>query len=83
MCFELFLTLPGCPFQVIMLERMNEDFSLVQPRGVGWRVAGFPPPLVLSKIPLRFAPDVTWPTILDQEDAPQFLVVLVKELQFG
>src|SRR6266542_1561297 len=31
MCLELLLTLPGCPFQVVVLERVNEDFRLVQP----------------------------------------------------
>src|SRR5512135_2363842 len=46
MRLELLLTLPGRPFQVIVLERMDEDFRLVQPRRVapqGTVVMPWPP----------------------------------------
>ena len=53
MRLELLLALPGRPFQVIVLERMDEDFRLVQPGGIGGRIPGFPPALTLSEIRSR------------------------------
>src|SRR5512135_2163337 len=69
MRLELLLILPGRPFQVIVLERMDEDFRLVQPRRIGGRIPGPPPALTPSEILSRVACDVTRPTVLDQEDA--------------
>src|SRR2546426_4141343 len=69
MGLELLRTLPGLPFQVIMLERMDKDFRLVQPRRIGGRVPRFPPGLPPGKVPLRAAGYVARPAILDQEDA--------------
>src|SRR6476646_3919715 len=53
MGLELLLALPGCPFQVIVLERMDEDFGLVQPRGVGGRIPRLPPTATVGKITSR------------------------------
>src|SRR3954447_6223368 len=69
MRLELLLTRPGRPFQVIVLERMDEDFRLVQPRRVGGRIPGSPPALIPSEIRSRVAGYVTGPAVLDQEDA--------------
>jgi hypothetical protein len=69
MSLELLLTLPGRPFQVIVLERMDEDFRLVQPRRIGGRIPGSPPALTPIEILARVACYVTWPAVLDQEDA--------------
>jgi len=49
MGLKLYLALPRRPFQVIMLERMDEDFRLVQPRGIGGRVPRFPPARLSAK----------------------------------
>src|SRR5208337_1007353 len=46
---ELLLALPRGPLQIIVLERMDEDFRLIQPRGVRWRIARLPPPLTPGK----------------------------------
>ena len=35
---QLLLALPRGPLQIIVLERMDEDFRLIQPRGVRWRM---------------------------------------------
>src|SRR4051812_9157416 len=69
MRLELLLTLPGHPFQVIMLERMDENFRLVQPRRIGGRIPGSPPALTPGKILSRVACYVTCPAVLDQENA--------------
>ena len=61
MGLELLLALPGCPFQVIVLERVDEDFRLVQPRGVGGRMPRSPPALTPSEILSRAACYVTRP----------------------
>src|SRR6266567_1489293 len=68
MGLELFLALPRSPFQVIMLERMDEDFRLVQPGGVGWRIPRSPPATTFGEIASRAACYVTGPAVLDQED---------------
>src|SRR5439155_7767160 len=68
MGLELLLALPGCPFQVIVLERMDEDFRLVQPRGVGWRIPRPPPATTFGEIASRAGGDVARPAVLDQED---------------
>src|SRR5215204_5401587 len=64
---ELVLALPGRPFQVIVLESVDEDFCLLQPRGIGRRITRRPPPLTTGKVRLRAARYVTCPSILDQE----------------
>ena len=68
MGLELFLALPGHPFQIIMLEDVDEDFRLVQPRGIGGRIAWLPPSLTLGEISLRTGRYVAGSTVLDQED---------------
>src|SRR6266545_2918247 len=68
MSLELFLALPRRPFPVIMLERMDEDFCLVQPRGVGGRIPRFPPAITFGEIASRAGGSVTGPAVLDQED---------------
>ncbi len=68
-CLEFLLILPGRPLQVIVLERMNEDFCLVQPRGIGRRKARLPPALAASEVPPRVTRYVTRPAVLDQENA--------------
>ncbi len=73
---ELLLRLPRGTFQVIVLERMNEDFRLIQPRRVGGRVTRLPPAVASGKVCLRRRRYVARPAILDQEDTPQLLVVL-------
>src|SRR3954471_16138758 len=50
MRLELLLTLPGRPFQVIVLERMDENLRLVQPRRIGGRIPGSPPAPTPSEI---------------------------------
>src|SRR5437762_11704799 len=69
MGLELLLALPRRPLQVIMLERMDEDFRLVQPRRIGGRIPRFPPGLTPGKVPLRAAGYVARPAILDQDAA--------------
>src|ERR1700688_1313583 len=69
MGLELFLALPGCPFQVIMLERMDEDFCLVKPRGVGWRIPRLPPAATFGEIASRAGGYVARPAVLNQEDS--------------
>lgn len=65
-----------------MLECMDEDFRLIQPRGVGRCVARLPPPIASGEVRLRRPRYVARSAILDQKDAPQFLVVLAKKFQF-
>src|ERR1700737_1516837 len=67
MGLELVLALPGRPFQVVVLERMDEDFGLVQPRGIGRRIPRLPPTLTTGEVRLRVARYVTRPSVLDQE----------------
>ena len=62
---------------------MDEDFRLVQPRGIGGRIARLPPALTPGEVRLRVRRYVTGPAILDQEDTLQLLVLLVKQFQFG
>src|SRR4051812_24482834 len=69
MRLELLLTLPGRPFQIVVLERMNEDFRLVQPGRIGGRIPGSPPALTPSEIRSHATCNVTWTAVLDQEDA--------------
>jgi hypothetical protein len=52
---ELILALPGPPIQVIVLERVDQDLRLVQPGGVGGRIAGPPPAVAPGEVPLRSA----------------------------
>src|SRR5581483_12343358 len=68
MGLELFLALPGRSFKIIVLERMNQDFCLVQPRGVGRRIPRFPPASTFGEIASGAAGCVARPTVLDQED---------------
>ena len=58
MGLELLLVLPGRPFQVIVLEGVDEDFRLVQPGGIGRRIPRPPPALTLGEVPLRLP--ATW-----------------------
>src|SRR5262249_53011587 len=83
MRLEFLLTRPGPWLQVIVFERMNQDLRLVEPRGVGRRIARSPPPVTPGKVALGCGGDVARPAILDQEDSSQLLVVLVVEFQFG
>src|SRR5438067_3946879 len=73
MGLELLLALPRRPFQVIVLERMDQDFRLIQPRRIGGRVPRSPPVLTPGKVRLRTPGYVTRPAILDQEDSSQLL----------
>src|SRR5262245_50771176 len=66
---ELVLTLPGLSFQVVVLERMDEDLRLVQPGSIGGRIPGSPPALIAREILSRVACNVTRSAVLDQEDA--------------
>ena len=66
---ELVLTLPGRSFQVVVLERMDEDLRLVQPGSIGRRIPGSPPALAPGEILSRVACDVARSAVLDQEDA--------------
>src|SRR5208337_4904369 len=61
---------------------MDQDFRLVQPRCIGWRIARLPPSPTLGEVTLRASRYVTGPAILDQEDAVQLLVLPVKQFQF-
>src|SRR6266566_4733900 len=79
---ELLFGLPRGPLQGIVLERVDEDFRLVQPRGVGRRIARLPPPVTLGEVPLGCPCDVACATILDQENALQLLVMLAIQFQF-
>ena len=58
---------------------MDEDFRLVQPRRISGRIPRSPPALTPGKVSLRTARYVAWPSILNQEDAFQFLVLLAKQ----
>src|ERR1700733_16270165 len=69
MSLELFLTFPRPSFQVIVFERMDKDFRLVQPRRIRRCIPRPPPPVTLSKVILRDTCCVARPSILDQEDA--------------
>src|SRR4051812_42460385 len=69
MRLELLPTLPRSPFQVIVLKRVDEDFRLVQPRRIGGRIPRSPPALTPGEISSRAACNMTWPAVLDQEDA--------------
>ena len=69
MGLELLLALPRRSFQVIMLERMDEDFRLVQPGGVGRRVPRSPPATTVGEVPPGITRNVARPAILDQKDA--------------
>src|SRR2546428_335610 len=71
MRLELLLALPGRPFQIIVFERMDEDFRLVQPRRIGGRIAGPPPAPASGEITACAACDVTGAAVLDQEDTAQ------------
>src|SRR5262245_3459764 len=53
MGLELLLALPRRPLQVIVLERVDEDFRLVQPRGVGRRIPRSPPAPTFGEIASR------------------------------
>src|SRR3954468_2688938 len=64
---ELLLAPPGRPLQVIVLERVDQDLPLVQPGGVGGRIAGSPPTSALGEVPLRTAPRKARSPVLDQE----------------
>src|SRR5687768_3187809 len=66
---ELVLTLPGRSFQVVVLERVDEDLRRVQPGSIGRRIPGSPPALAPSEILSRVACDVARSAVLDQEDA--------------
>src|SRR5258708_4229611 len=68
MGLELLLILPGRTLQVIMRERMDEDFRLVQPGGVGRRVPRSPPATTVGEVPPGITRNVARPAILDQED---------------
>src|SRR3954447_235890 len=59
MRLELLLTRPGRPLQVIVLERMDKDLRLVQPRRIGGRIPRSPPALTLSEVPSRATRNVT------------------------
>src|SRR6476646_10875783 len=74
MGLELLLALPGCPFQVIVLERMDEDFGLVQPRGVGGRIPRLPPTATVGIMTSRAGGNVAPPAVLDQEGAEGLVV---------
>ena len=52
---ELLLAPPGRPLQVIVLERVDQDLPLVQPGGIGGRIARSPPAVALGEVPLRTA----------------------------
>src|SRR6476661_3392418 len=69
MGLELFLALPRRPFQVVVLERMDEDFCLVQPGGVGGRIPRLPPAIAFGEIASRTGCYVARPAVLDQEDS--------------
>src|SRR6516162_7655121 len=79
MGLELFLALPGRPLQVIVLEGMDEDFRLVQPRRIGGRIPSSPPALTLGEILSRAACNVAGPAILNQEGPAELLVPPVKQ----
>src|SRR5712691_8508266 len=66
-----------------MFERMDEDFCLVQPRGVGWRIPRLPPATTFGEIASCAGGNVTGATVLDQEDAAQLLVLAAKQFQLG
>src|SRR5271165_3164747 len=83
MGLELLLAPPRRPFQVIVLEGVDEDFRLVQPRGIGRRIPRPPPTTTVGEIALGAGSNVTGATVLDQEGAAQLLVLPVKQLQFG
>src|SRR3954454_14942632 len=74
---ELSPVLPGRPFQVIVLEGVDEDFRLVQPRGIGRRIPGSPPTTTVGEIASCAGRYVTGATVLDREDAAQLLVLPV------
>src|SRR5260370_1926201 len=71
MGLELFLAFPRRSFQVIVLERMDEDFRLVQPRRIRRCIPRPPPLLTPGKVLPRTACYVARPSILDKEDALQ------------
>src|SRR5512135_1191694 len=83
MVLELLLAPPRPSLQVIVLERVDQDLALVQPRGVGGRIAGPPPAVALGEVPRRIARYRARSPVLDEEDASEFLMVLAKESQCG
>jgi hypothetical protein len=69
MRLELLLAFPRSPFQVIVFERMDKDFRLIQPGRIGGCISRSPPPLTLGEISLCVARYVTRPAVLDKVDA--------------
>src|SRR6266496_122171 len=60
---ELLLARPRRPLQVIVLERMDKDFRLAQPRGIGRRIAWLPPSLTPGEVRLRASRYWNWAII--------------------
>ena len=66
-----------------MLESMDEDFCLVQPRGIGGGVARFPPRFAAGEIVPGFCTAMARTSVLNQIDALPTSMLLAESFQFG
>src|SRR6202035_3285125 len=80
---ELFPATTRGTFQVTMAKRADEQFRLVQPRGMGRREAGTPPTSAVRPVRRRSGRGVARVAILDQEHPTQAAVPTAKRSQFS
>src|SRR5208337_642331 len=73
---------PRGTFQVTMAERADEQFRLIQPRGMGRRKTGVPPTATVRQVRRRLGRCVARVAILDQERPAQATVAAAKGSQF-
>src|SRR5262249_26320799 len=68
---KLLLATPGSTLQIAPAESPNEQFRLIQPRGMDGRKAGSPPVPMRCEVLLRRCGRVTGIAVLNQEAARQ------------
>jgi len=73
-------TWPGATFQVMVAESVIEQFGLIEPGGMDRREA-WPPPGVVFDVLTGGGGGMTGIAILDQEDAAEMSMALMKPLQ--
>jgi hypothetical protein len=85
MLYELSTTVPRTSFQIAIAEGVNQQFGLVEPRGMGRCETRPPPFLAMAEILLPQQGRVAGVTILDQKDALQLMlsVVPLREIVSG
>src|SRR5204862_5025186 len=78
---ELFAATPRGTLQVPVTERADEQFRLIQPRGVDRRKAGPPPTAAVRPVRCRIGRRVARVAILDQERPAQATMAAAKSSQ--